>query len=310
MYRPPYNYNEINMFVSSYEPNTIHKCDNQRFLFWQRCLFQRVQSIFEIDNIPNAWRGRNKNFLDFLLIAFGYVVVSEDPKYGIYFAPAGLSGKSLYFQPTTAVINNPVMAGRKLTIGEDCELLQLTPDYLGLYDIINYYAEQLALADTATSTSLVNSKIPYILGGKTKGVVQAIKKLLDRVNEGEPATFFDSRIIDDASSDNSDPFHQIKLFTSQDFITDRLLENHNSLLNMFDNEIGIPSVPSEKKERLISAEVDTKQIDATARCSVWLECLKTSCDVINKHYGLNLQPRLTNTDERGTEEKEGDANNG
>lgn len=306
MYKSPYNYNELNMMVSSYEPNTLHTCDNGRFLFWQRSLFQRVESIFEIDGIPNAWKGRNKNFLDYLLIAFGFCVVSKDDQHGLYFSPASLSGRSLYYQPTTAIINNPVFAGRKLTINKDCELLQLTPDYLGLYDTINYYAEQLALADTAISTSLVNSKIPYILGGKTKGVVQAIKKLLDRVNEGNTATFFDSRILDSENSENPDPFHQVKLFTAGDFITDRLLENHNSLLNMFDNEIGIPSVPYEKKERLISAEVDTKQVDATARCSVWLECLKTSCDIINAHYDTSLVPRLTYNDER-TSVKEGES---
>ena len=306
--RPPYNYNEINTFVSSYEPNTLHNCDNARFLYWQRSLFQRVQSIFEIDNIPDAWKGRNKNFLDFVLIAFGFCVVSDDTKYGKFFAPASLTGRSLYYQPTLAIINNPVMAGRKLKIGKDCELLQLTPDYMGLYDIINYFAEQLALVDTASNTSLVNSKIPYILGDKTKGVVQAIKNLLDRVNEGNTATFFDSRIQDDKSSDEQNPFQQVKLFTKDDYITDKLLQDRNTILNEFDNEIGIPNVPYEKKERLISAEINTQKVDATARCSVWLECLKSSCDLINAHYGLNLAPRLTyNTDETGRTE-EGDTN--
>lgn len=292
MISTPYNYNKINLFVNAYAPNTLHKCDNERFRFWQRALFQRVQSVFEIGGLPEEWKGRNKNFLDFCLIAFGYVAVSEDTKHGIYFSPANVSGTSFYYQPTYAVLNNPVLAGKKLNIGKECELLQLTPDYFGLYDVINYFAEQLALVDTATTTSIVNSKIPFILGGKTKAVVQAIKKMLDEVNEGNTATFFDSRIRDDEESQDT-PFQQVKLFTASDFITDRLQENHNTILNMFDNEIGIPSVPYEKKERLVSAEVDTKKVDSTARTTVWLECLKQSCEIINKHYGTALKPRLT-----------------
>ena len=298
MMNAPFNYNQINAMINSYEPNTLKKCDNARFHFWQRAFLQRVQSLIEIDGLPEQWKGRNKNFLYFALFTLGFVAVSDKSdkkKYGTYFSPAFPSGVSMYFQPTKVILNNPVMAGKELEIGKDCELLQFTPDYCGIMDIINYFAEQMALADTAMNTSLVNSKIPFILGGKTKATVQAIKKMLDNVNEGETATFYDTRIRDDEQTQDT-PFQQVKLFTASDYISDKLQETHNTILNQFDNEIGIPSVPYEKKERLISSEVDTKAVDSTARCRVWLDCLKNSCEVINAHYGLNLSAKLTYLD--------------
>lgn len=301
MMNAPFNYNQINLAINSYQPNTLKKCDNDRFHFWQRALFQRVQSLIAIDGLPETWKGRNKNFLYYCLIAFGFVAVSDKSgknsygKYGKYFSASHISGVSFYYQPTKLVLNNPVLSGLELEIGKDCELLQLTPDYHGIMDIIDYFAEQLALVDTALNTSYVNTKIPFILGGKTKAVVQAIKKILDNVNEGETATFFDTRIRDDENTQDT-PFQQVKLFTASDYISDKLQENHNSILNMFDNEIGIPSVPYEKKERLVSSEIDTKLVDSTARCRVWLDCLKNSCEIINKHYGLNLSAKLTYLD--------------
>ena len=65
-----------------------------------------------------------------------------------------------------------------------------------------------------------------------------------------------------------------------------------TILNQFDNEIGIPTVPYQKKERMVTSEADSKIIDATARSVVWRDCLVSCCKVINKMFGVDLKPTL------------------
>lgn len=307
MYLPyaPYKYDKLNMAVGSYTPNSLHTCDNAAFAFWQRALFQRVQSVFKIDGMPENWQGPIKDFLDYLLISFGYAVVAEDNSHGLYFSAASLSGVNMYYQPIKAVLNNPELSGKELVIGKDCELLKFTPDYMGITDIIDYYAEKLALLDTSTNTSIVNSKQPYFLFADSKAGAEALKKMIDNANEGETAVVA-NEAIKIQKPDGSEIISQLKLFTAGDYIVDKLLADHSTILNNFDAEVGIPSVPFEKKERLVTAEADSRKIDATARCRVWLDTLTESCDVINKHFGCKLKPVLT-VDELNNEKE--DSNN-
>lgn len=305
----PYEYSKINLATSSYQPNSIHVCDNEAYNFWQRALFQRIQSVFKINNIPENWKGNVEDFLEYLLIAFGYVVISESSEYGIYFSAGNLSGFNLYYQPTKAILVNPVnsLAGKELEIGVKCELLKFTPDYRGLMDIINYYSEKLALIDTSINTSLINSKIPYYLFADTKSAAESLKKMMDNANAGNPAVVAND-VIKVQRPDSDELIKQLKLFSASDYITDKLLADHSTLLNNFDAEVGIPSVPFEKKERLVTDEANSRKLDATARARVWLDTLQSSCDIINAHYGLNLQPELTINEFSGEEDNSDETN--
>ena len=290
----PMNYDQINVAAGTYTPSTIKAYNNQAFRFWDRSLFQRATSVIDIKDVPESWTGKIKDFLYYCLFRFGFVIVSSNAEYGTYFQPAVLSGFDFYYQPTKAIFTNPAMkSSKELKIGSECELMKLTPDYMGVYDIITYYAEKLALADTAISTSLINSKIPYMLGAKNRAAAQSLKKMLDIVNRGEPAVVYDQRIQDDVQSKDT-PYQQIKLFTGTDYITDKLLQDHASLLNKFDTEIGIQTLPYEKKERFVTAEADAKRIESIARCTVWVRTLNESFDAINKLYpDVQMKAELT-----------------
>ena len=43
---------------------------------------------------------------------------------------------------------------------------------------------------------------------------------------------------------------------------------------------------------MISAEVESRQTDASARVSLWDECLSNSIDKVNARYGLNISYRF------------------
>ena len=52
----------------------------------------------------------------------------------------------------------------------------------------------------------------------------------------------------------------------------------------------------DKKERMNLAEVDAGNAETFIRSEVWIETLKTSCEKINKLYGVNIKPIINRPD--------------
>lgn len=296
----PLNYNKINIAAGRFSPSSIKQHNNLSFWYWSRSLFQRMASVIEFE-VPENWEGKTKDFLVYCLFKYGYVLIFNDDRYGLSFQPATLKGYDLYYQPTGALVSNPQL-NKEFTLGVDAQILKLSPDYYGYFDIIDYYAEKLSMMDVSINSSIVNSKFPFILGAKTKGAAAALKKVLDLINKGEPAVVYDSRIFDDASSKGDpSPFQSwFRENMKQNYITGDLLSDFQTLINDFDREIGISTIPYEKKERLVEAEADSTQIDAKARSNVWIKTLDSSIKEVKKLYPeITLSAKLSYDNEGG-----------
>lgn len=289
----PFNYETINVAAGSYNPSTVKSFNNKTFAFWERSLFQRACStlIFEL---PDEWQGSVRDFLYYCLFKFGYVGVADTKKYGLIFQPGNLSGMNLYYQPTTFIFTNPNFEGdSELEIGKDCEILKLTPDYRGLWDIISYYSEKLSTLDNAINMSLINNKFAFLLGARNKTGGEALKKMLDKVNRGEPAVVLDLKLLNDPQ-DKAEPFQMVDIGMGrkETYLTTDQLMDFQTILNAFDTEIGIPTIPYQKKERLVTSEAESKVVDATSRSIIWHDTLKSSMKVINDHFGISLDVKL------------------
>ena len=286
----PRNYEQLNLYAGTRSPSSMKSYNNRAFWYWERSLFQRACSAIEL-TVPEEWEGNVKNFLYWCLFRFGFVAVSEDAAHGKFFQPCTLSGFNFYYQPVSVLISNPDLQA-ELTIGKECELLQLTPDYYGVWDIIEYYAEKLSLLDNAINISLVNNKFAFWIAARNKQAGQAIKKMLDLVNRGEPAVVYDQKLLNDPT-DKAEPwqFLERKDLKSSYLTTDQL-RDFQTILNNFDAEIGIPTIPYEKKERMVTSEAESRQIDSITRATVWLDCLESSIKLVNDHYNLGLAARL------------------
>ena len=176
----PLNYEQINLQAGTYFPSQVKPYNNKAFLFWSRSLFQRACSTLII-GVPKDWE-RHKNLLYWSLFAYGFCGVFDLSEFGKCFNPVTVSGYNFYYEPTTAILANPAYKKSKaeFTIGTDCELLKLTPDFAGVFDIINYYAEKLASMDCAINTAIINTKFAYVVGAKNKAAAEVLKKLFDK----------------------------------------------------------------------------------------------------------------------------------
>lgn len=296
----PMNYDQLNLSAGTYSPSTVKAFNNETFCFWQRALFQRACSVLKFE-LPENWSGNVKDFFYYCLFKFGFVAVFDSLEFGLSFQPCCLNGYNFYYQPSEVIISNPLLSAT-YELGVEAELIKLTPDYMGVWDIISYYAEKLSSLDSAINMSLINNKFAYILGANNKAGVEALKKIIDKINKGEPAVFVDKSILGDVKE--QDPFTFIDRDLKKTYLTTEQLQDFQTLLNNFDTEIGIPSLPYQKKERLVTSEAESKIIDSTSRSVVWYETLQNSIDVANKHFpDLNMKVSLRYKAE--PEQKEG-----
>lgn len=282
----PLNYKEINNINGHYIPSQIKSYNNQQFCLWQRALFQRACSVIKIE-LPKDWM-RHLDLMYWTLFTRGFCGVGYLPEVGKWFNPVSLTGYDFYYAPTKAILANPALkdTSRELEIGKDVEILKLTPDYMGIWDVISYYAEKLATLDVAINTAIINTKFAYVVGAKNKAAAEVLKKLFDKVNSGEPAVFFDKKLANDGA-DQDEPWQALfRDNLKQSYIITDLLRDFQTVINDFDTEIGIPTIPYEKKERLVADEATSKQIDAMSRSTIWFEELERTSRICNEFLGF------------------------
>lgn len=294
----PFNYEQINMMAGHYMPSQVKPYNNQQFILWQRALFQRACSTLKI-GVPKEW-DEHKTLLYWSLFGYGFVGMGKLKEIGNWFNPGSLSGYNFWYEPTTFILTNPALqdeSGKELEIGKDCQILKLTPDYMGIFDVITYYAEKLASLDVAINTAIINTKFAYIIGAKNKAAAEVLKKLFDKVNSGEPAVFFDAKLANDhsdASQKSEEPWQALfRDNIKQNYIITDLLRDFQTVINDFDTEVGIPTVPYEKKERMVVAEANSKTIDAQSRSIIWYEELKRTAEICNEFMGFEEGNNLT-----------------
>ena len=287
----PLNYDAIT-WVGGHNPPAHVKAYNNRFYsYWERALFQRACSVFDF-TLPEEWQGEKSDFFYWILFRFGYVMIAYDERFGTFFQPAALNGYDFYYQPTEAILSNPKLQ-KRYTIHEDCELLKLTPDYIGAWDIISRYAEQLSTLDTAINTNIINSKVAYLLGAKNKNAAEALKTMMDRINSGEPAVFYDKAITAGKPGEDTPFQFQPVQKIHENYIVMDQLRDLQTILNAFDNEVGIPTVPYQKAERMVTAEAESKEADAVSRITVWKKSLDASLVNVNKMFpDLNISVKV------------------
>ena len=247
-----------------------------------------MQSALILDT---PWKANELNFLYWCLFKRGYVAVIKTKEYGLVFQPCTIGGYNIYYQPAYVIITNPKFKNINKTryeLGSEALLLQLTPDYLGTWDIVSVFAEKLAGLDSGINMSIINNRLAWILGAKTKAASEAIKRIFDKINRGEPTVVYDKRICDDPQSKDT-PFQFLERPNLRNnYLTPDQIQDQQSILNMFDAEIGIPTIPYNKKERMVASEAESREVDSLARITVWNDCLNQCFDKINAKWGTNM----------------------
>lgn len=303
MQAAPYMYDYVNTEVSQHSPSTVHTKNTELQRFFARYLLQKAMSVFKWD-LPETW---DRDYFLYVLYGIGYIAVLNTDKYGVIPQQCGLEGYNIFYQPKRALVTNPLLRGlRRLEIGTQCTLIKLQPDYGSVMDLVGFYADMMALTAETAGVNLVNSRLSYVFFGKNKNTAESQKKLFDRVASGEPATFVDTALYDVQSGNPSwIPFQQN---VGQNYIAGDALADLRKWEMMFDTDVGIPNANTDKKERLISDEVNANNVEVTSKADLWLDQLQKSFAQTSKMFGIKLgvewrnKPQVSAESEGGEDE--------
>lgn len=281
----PVGMEKINLIQNYFQPSGI-KVDSKYTDMFDRMLYERVCSVLDVKYNSTI----DIDYFKYVLLGAGYIAITKTPLYGIFAQLPTLTGYDMYCKPTTVDIHsyatNANIDLNGLKIGKDCAVIYLRPTRCGIFDIIGYYSYKLALVASAFDMNIFNSKLAFMIACKNKSSAQTIKKIYDQVQAGNPAVAFDEKIKneDNMKGGKSDLWETFNKDLKQNFIAPELIEVFEKLLDQFDTEVGIPSVGSDKKERLNVLETEKNDVETVTRLTTWLETMQPGINDANKLY--------------------------
>ena len=281
-YDIPMGYGEINLYNADFSPSTVHCKNTYLQRYFRKYLLQKAISVFKW-TLPNEW---DEDYFKYILYGIGYIAVLETRSFGVICQGGALGGYNLYYRPSYIMITNPLLKETiTANIDIDCAIIKLQPDYSSIMDIVGYYADQLALSAEALGMNMVNVKSGVVFGAKDKTQAQSYKKMFDKMQDGDPAVFIDKQLLDEAGKPNWYPFVQNM---KEQYIADSILSDMRKIEAMFDTDIGIPNANTDKKERLLTDEINANNVETATRCELWLDSIRKGIDKANAMYNLSL----------------------
>lgn len=273
------------------KPEEVEGLNNSSYIYWTEYLWTLIKSIFKIENAPDTWK------IDYImdrLFRIGYLV-ETDSSIGDIIIECAYYNIDPYNFPTDVMINNPILGSfyRPLE-GEDksgnkAELIyfEWTYSYFrNLQNLVTRTAILLAQCDGTLNTSLMNSRVCLYFEVNDTAEMKSAQAVYDAFTEGKPAVFMvRSEKMKQSASMKPAVFHDVK----NSFMGNDILDTQRTILCQFLTQIGIGNANTDKKERLITSEVNANAGEVKMGVSLWIDTLNACMERANKKFGNNAR---------------------
>lgn len=279
----PFYYDYINTYDSTQQPANMHILNTQTGRFYQRYLLKKALAVFKW-TLPPWW---DENYFLYVLYCRGYTAIFNSGEFGVIPQECGLKGYNVFYRPTDVIIANPLLKDiRSLSIGKDAVLMQLQPDYCGVLDLCGHYAEKMALASSAINQNLWHTKISTVFFAGSDAEQQSIKKAYDRMTDGDPMVVVHKNLRD---ADGNLKYEVFNRDVKQSYVIDQLIADLRKIEAEFDTRIGVPNANTDKKERLITDEVNANNVETHILADMWMDSIQDGIRQIKEMFGLEIK---------------------
>ena len=201
----------------------------------------------------------------------GYMALRVNPsdKLNVYMLPVKVMcwsigyNKQYAFDDVVYIMNN--------------ELQKPTREFMELF------AYRLYETERTIDINLQAQKTPILIEGDTKTIL-TLKNVYMQYSGNTPFIFGNKQF------DISNNLNVIK--TDPPYIIDKLAVHKHQILNDALTVLGIDNANTDKKERLITNEVESNEQLITYYLNCYYKTRKKACDDINKKFGLNISIEL------------------
>lgn len=282
----PYFYDYQNKVLSCDQPHGIHVLDSDVGRLFQRYLLKKALGVFKW-TLPEWW---DKDYFLYVLYTWGYVGIfdSGPENYGVIPQQVGLRGYNVFYRPREIVINNPLLPGiHTRTIDDDSVVIKLQPDYSSIMDLVDYYAELLSQASASIEQNLWNTKLATVFFAENNAQQQSIKKAYEKMTSGEPMVVVNKELMDkDTGKLRYDVMNRD---VKQSYVIDDLLSDLRRIESEFDTRIGIPNANTDKRERLITDEVNANNVETHILADSWMDNIQRGIRMVKDLFGLDIK---------------------
>lgn len=285
----------INQYESMQQPDMIHLTNTSDFHMFFRYFLQRVISGIIFDGFPESW---DIDFFNIVLFLKGNVAIIKSSQFDVIPQIAEPYGFNIFYEPTDMIVANPYLKSidnKSYTIGRDCEVVRLTPDWDGVADLINAYAQRCALVWSTHDVASALAKIGYVFTAKNKSAAETYKVMFDKIMSGQLTAAINQSLFDK----DGKPLYQVfdndvdKKFA----VATQALQNIRDIKAQFDEEIGLVGVP-QKKERLIKAEIESQETNVMSKLVLWVDTLNRCFKKVNALFpNINITAKIRNVKE-------------
>lgn len=228
------------------------------------------------------WKGLpitcNERALEETLYFYGRAVFFDDYELGYCHTPVSLTGPfNIYFESIKRRAYSFDNFQRDLTIYDSVLIKNnhtMTPDYMAVWS----YAPKIANALRAIDVHLETLKRPFM--------IQCLEKEKPSVERALNDIFKNKTVVVGTKLADANKFQVIDL-NVQSHLTDFWSTAKNYFNQVF-NELGIRNNFSEKRERLVTTEVQGEENSTRHALEAALNERQIACEEINQRFGLNV----------------------
>lgn len=247
-----------------------------------------ARSLFKWNNLPN---GINEKWIERYLFSEGSCVFYKDPIIGFMVAKIGNTGALNYYDEPTTIrpyATNYLYENKKtddqLMNGEDCVIIRNNADCIPTFPMIQLYSADLTNIKRTIDTNIEGQKMPIIIKCTDKQKL-SLKQAIKQKQDNEPVIYGDKNL-------NTEDINVLK--TDTPIVFDKLQVQKTNVLNECLTFLGINNANTDKRERLVTNEVDSNNEMIQINSDVMLETRKQACKEINKMFGLNISVERRN----------------
>lgn len=246
-------------------------------------------SMFEWENLPDSMNAR---YLELTLFYKGQAALLYDDKFGYVNTQATDGGYvNIYGLPTRIQcysyryneMRDLYVPSANRPKEEEAILVLNNYDRTPTATSLQLFAYRLAEAQRTADVNIKAQRTPILLTTDQRQEF-SMKKLYEQYDGNTPVIYADKN-----SGLNPDAIRAIK--TDAPFIANAILEYKQSIWNEFLSFLGINNL-AEKRERLISNEVDSNNELINMNLQSYLIPRKKACEEFNQKYGMNINVKV------------------
>lgn len=246
-------------------------------------------SMFEWENLPDSMNAR---YLELTLFYKGQAGLLYDENFGFINTQATDGGYiNIYGLPTRIQcysyryneMRDLYVPSANRPKEEEAILVLNNYDRTPTATSLQLFAYRLAEAQRTADVNIKAQRTPILLTTDQRQEF-SMKKLYEQYDGNTPVIYADKN-----SGLNPDAIRAIK--TDAPFIANAILEYKQSIWNEFLSFLGINNL-AEKRERLISNEVDSNNELINMNLQSYLIPRKKACEEFNQKYGMNINVKV------------------